>query len=88
VVLVVGLDEGGVEEVVGGGEVVAAAGAGSGSGNVLPGPLDVLALAAEVVEVVGEAEEEVDPVPPRLGDDEVQPLHTKPAIQLVILHSS
>jgi len=70
VVLVVSLDDGGVEEVVGGGEVVAG----------LPGPGHVLALAAEVVEVVGEAEEEVDAVPPGFGDHEVQPLcrHKKP----------
>ena len=63
-VLVVSLDDGGVEEVVGGGEVVAG----------LPGPGHVLALAAEVVEIVGEAEEEVDAVPPGFGDHEVQPL--------------
>jgi len=67
VVLVVVLDDGAVEEVVVGGEAVAG----------VPAPLHVLPLAAEVVEVVCEAEEEVDAVPPGFGDHEVQPLEAR-----------
>ena len=61
-VLVVAHDDSAVEEVVVGGEVV----------DDVPGPLHVLPLADEVVEVVGEAEEEVDAVATGLGDHKVQ----------------
>ena len=67
VVLVVGFDDGAGEEVVVGGEVVAGVGR----------PPDVLTLAAEIVEVVGEAEEKVYAMSSRLGDHKVQPLQAK-----------
>jgi hypothetical protein len=73
VVLVVPLDDGGVEEVGGGGA---------------PRPLHVLPLAAEVGEVVGEAEQEVDAAPrrPRSPGPGTRPRRRRPALNWKVIY--